>query len=66
MSWKEYYQSHQMTADEAVAYIKSGNRVVVGHAVGEPCHLVSTMVQHAQDYQDVEIVHMVAMGKCEY
>lgn len=66
MSWKEYYQSHQMTADEAVAHIKSGNRVVVGHAVGEPCHLVSTMVQHAADYRDVEIVHMVAMGKCEY
>lgn len=66
MSWKEYYQSHQMTADEAVAHIKSGSRVVVGHAVGEPCHLVSTMVQHAEDYRDVEIVHMVAMGKCEY
>lgn len=66
MSWKEYYQSHKMTADEAVAHIKSGNRVVVGHAVGEPCHLVSTMVQHAEDYRDVEIVHMVAMGKCEY
>ena len=66
MSWKEYYQSHQMTADEAVAHIRSGNRVVVGHAVGEPCHLVSTMVQHAEDYRDVEIVHMVAMGKCEY
>lgn len=55
-----------MTADEAVAHIKSGSRVVVGHAVGEPCHLVSTMVQHAEDYRDVEIVHMVAMGKCEY
>lgn len=66
MGWKTYYQNHQMTADEAVSHIKSGDRVVLGHAVGEPCHLVEAMVRHAEDYQDVEIVHMVAMGKCEY
>ena len=64
--WKEYYRSHQTTAEEAVKRIKSGDRVVVGHAVGEPCHLVEAMVNNAQAYRDVEIVHMVAMGKSEY
>ena len=64
--WKELYKSRTMTADEAVKLIHSGNRVVLGHAVGEPCHLVDAMVHNAAAYQDVEIVHMVAMGKSEY
>ena len=64
--WKSIYQERTVTADEAVARIKSGDRVVIGHAVGEPSYLLEVMVEHAQDYRDVEIVHMVAMGKCEY
>ncbi len=64
--WKEIYESRKVSADEAVARIKSGNRVVIGHACGEPSFLVDAMMAHAQDYRDVEIVHMVAMGKCEY
>jgi 4-hydroxybutyrate CoA-transferase len=64
--WKEIYESRKVSADEAVAKIKSGDRVVIGHACGEPSFLVDTMMAHAQDYRDVELVHMVAMGKCEY
>ncbi len=66
MSWRSYYREHQETAREAVRKIKSGNRVVIGHAVGEPCHLVEAMVKNAEAYHNVEIVHMVPMGKCEY
>jgi len=66
MDWKQYYETHQTTADEAVGKIQSDNRVVIGHAVGEPCHLVDAMVSNAEAYRDVEIVHMVPMGKCEY
>ena len=65
-NWKELYEQRTMTAEEAVQKIKSGNRVVLGHAVGEPCHLVDAMVKNADAYKDVEIVHMVAMGKSEY
>lgn len=43
-NWKELYEQRTMTAEEAVQKIKSGNRVVLGHAVGEPCHLVDAMV----------------------
>ncbi len=66
MSWKTYYDEHLMTADAAVSRIQSGDRVVVAHACGEPSHLVEAMVAHADAYRDVEIVHMVAMGKGEY
>lgn len=66
MSWNEYYESHKMTAEEAVNKIKSGDRVVLQHACGEPVYLVDKMVENAAAYKDVEIVHMVAMGKGAY
>ena len=64
MNWKTYYQEHLTTAEGAVKKIKSGDRVVVAHACGEPSHLLEAMVANA--YRNVEIVHMVAMGKGEY
>ena len=66
MNWKEYYQAHTMTAEEAVSYIHSGDRVVIAHACGEPSYLVDAMVSNASAYRDVEIVHLVSMGKAEY
>lgn len=66
MDWKKLYQQRLITGDEAAAKIKSGDRIVTGHAVGEPTYLIDKMVEHADWYQDVEIAHMVAMGKCEY
>lgn len=65
-SWKEHYEAHRTTAEEAVTHIRSGSRVVIGHACGEPTALVNAMVANAAAYRDVEIVHMVAMGKAEY
>ncbi len=66
MNWQNYYKDHCITAEEAVSKIKSGDRVVVGHAVGEPSALLDVMVKNCEQYQDVEIVHMVCMGKGEY
>ena len=66
MNWKEYYQAHTMTAEEAVSHIHSGDRVVIAHACGEPSYLVDAMVSNASAYRDVEIVHLVSMGKAEY
>jgi 4-hydroxybutyrate CoA-transferase len=66
MSWQDYYKERCITAQEAVSKIKSGDRVVVGHAVGEPSALLDAMVNNCEQYKDVEIVHMVCMGKGEY
>ena len=55
-----------MSAEDAVNHIQSGNRVVVAHATGEPSLLLDAMVANAAQYEHVEIVHMVAMGKAEY
>ena len=64
--WKVLYASKLMTADEAVRQIPDGSRVFFGHAANEPPVLVDALVRNYEQYKDVEIVHMVAMGKAEY
>lgn len=66
MDWKDLYKSKVKTAEEAVNFIKSGDRVVLAHAIGEPMYLVDKMVENHKAYKNVEIVQMVAMGKSEY
>lgn len=66
MSWKNIYNSKLVSADVAVNHIPSNSRVVLGHAVGEPLELVDAMVRNKNSYKNVEIVHMVAMGKSKY
>jgi len=66
MSWKDYYQEHLTTAQEAVKLIRSGDRVVLAHACSEPGHLVDAMVANASAYRDVEVMQMVPMGKAQY
>ena len=66
MDWKTWYQEHCCSAEEAVRRIQSGDRVVVAHATGEPSYILDAMVANADQYENVEIVHMVAMGKAEY
>ncbi len=67
-NWKEIYRDRICSADEAVGYIRSGDRVVVAHACGEPMILTDALAANADryGYENVEIVHMVAMGKAAY
>ena len=66
MGWKEDYKSKLKTGEEAVKFIKSNDRVVLQHAVGEPMYLVDKMVENFKAYQDVEIVQLVSMGKSDF
>lgn len=62
MDWKEIYKQKLTTADEAVKHIKSGDRVVIGHATGEPTALLEAMVRNADQYENVETVELVNKG----
>jgi 4-hydroxybutyrate CoA-transferase len=64
--WKQKYEKKIMTAAEAVKQVKDGDRVVVGHACGEPPTLVEALVARSPELKRVEIVHMVAMGPAKY
>ena len=47
MEWNTLYMQRFVTAEEAVNRIKSGDRVVIGHACGEPTYLIDAMVSNA-------------------
>ena len=66
MDWRQIYQERVTTADEAMKRIKSGNRISVGHCVGEPSYLLDALVRNRELYTDIEITHMVPMGKADY
>jgi len=56
------YRHKIVSAEQALRVVKSGDRVVLGHACGEPPVLVEALVARAPELRNVEIVHMVAMG----
>ncbi len=66
MNWKEIYESRLCTAEEAVKNIRSGDTVVLAHCVGEPPVVVDAMVANYKQYENVEIKHMVSLGKGGY
>jgi 4-hydroxybutyrate CoA-transferase len=66
VKWQDIYKNRVTTASEAVKHIKSGDRVVVGHATGSPELLLKAMVENKAAYESVELVHMVSMGQSEY
>ncbi|HBH12854.1 MAG: Acetyl-CoA hydrolase/transferase [Clostridiales bacterium 38_11] len=65
-TYESLYREKLISADEAVKKIKSNNRVVTGHACSEPTKLIESLVNNKALYENVEIVHMVAMGKGIY
>lgn len=65
-NWREIYKGKIVSVKQALGHIKSGDRVVIGHACGEPTALVEALVDRAPDLSNVEIVHMVAMGAAKY
>ena len=66
MDWRAYYKEHTMTPEQAVGVIHDGDRVVFGHAVGEPIVFQRTMARMAEQFHNVEVAHMVYLGSGEY
>lgn len=66
MSWRKRYEAKKVTADEAARKIPSRSRVVLGHAAASPVDVVRAMTEQKECFEDVEIVHMLSLGKGEY
>lgn len=62
MEWQRLYEGRKMCAEEAIKLIHSGDRVILGHAVGVPIYITDTLAAHKEDYRNVELVQMVSMG----
>lgn len=66
MEWKKIYESRKTTAEEAIKNIHSGDRIVLGHAVGIPLVITDALVEHKDEYQNVEIMQMLPMGNARF
>ncbi len=66
MHWKSVYEERLKPAADAVAHIKSGDRVVLGSACGTPEHLIEAMLTRAGSLRDVELVAMASAGRGTY
>jgi acyl-CoA hydrolase len=66
MSWMELYRSKVKTADQALAVLRSGQRVYIHQGCAEPEELVKAMVRRAPHVRDVEVIHLATMGTAEY
>ena len=66
MSWSKVYESKKISADEAARKIPSNSRVVFGHAASSPIDVAAAMAAQKEHFTNVEIVHMLSLGKGEY
>lgn len=61
-SWQEIYREKCCSVEDAIALIHNGDRVVVGFGQGEPFFIEQAMVEHYQNYQNVEVTSMLYLG----
>ncbi len=66
MSWEAEYRKKRTTAGEAVRHIRSGMRVYIQPGCAEPEALVAALMERAPMVHDVEIVHLLTLGRADY
>lgn len=66
MNWTEHYQTHRMTAEEAVRLIRSGQRIFLTGNCSVPHRLLNALVAYAPALQDVEICQALTVAGSEY
>lgn len=65
-NFKIKYREKCVTASEAVKHIKDGDRVVIGHACGEPQALTRALSGYAHNLKNIETIHMIGVGESAY
>jgi 4-hydroxybutyrate CoA-transferase len=60
------YRSRIATPDDAIAAVRSGQRVYVHNGCAEPIDLVQALTRRGPQVRDVEVLHMATMGIADY
>jgi len=66
MNWLERYKSKLRSAYDAVKVITSGQRVYVHPGCALPTVLVDAMSIRYQELENVEVIHLLTVGKTRY
>lgn len=62
MEWKNHYNTHTCTAEEAVDAIKDNYKLVYGHATGTPQVFNKALAAQKDRFTNVSIYHMLTTG----
>ncbi len=66
MSWEIQYKNKQMTPAEALSCVQSKMRVYIQPGCAEPEALVEALYKRAPFVHDVEVVHLLTVGRADY
>jgi 4-hydroxybutyrate CoA-transferase len=66
MDWEASYDSKICSAEEAVRRVRSGQRVFLSGNCSVPQRLLEALVGYAQELEDVEICHPLAVAPPDY
>ncbi len=64
--WQNKYSDMIMTADNAVAQIRPGQRVFIGSGVAQPLHLIQALVARHSELADTQVVSSLTLGDAPY
>lgn len=65
-NWQSLYQSRLQPVEKALKVVRRGSRVFIGSACGEPQYLTDKLVEFMSLLADVEILHILSLGKTRY
>lgn len=65
-SWLTTYRERTATAEKALKAIRRGHRVFIGSGCGEPQHLSQALEEALPSLADLEILHILSVGKTRY
>jgi 4-hydroxybutyrate CoA-transferase len=65
-AWLARYRDKRVTADAALAHLKSGMRVYVHAGCAEPETLIEAMMRRGPEVENVEVVHLLTLGTAPY
>jgi acyl-CoA hydrolase/GNAT superfamily N-acetyltransferase len=64
--WRTRYAGKLVRAEDAVAKIRPGRRILIGSGAAEPASLVERLITHGDHLADNEIVHLLTLGPAPY
>jgi acyl-CoA hydrolase len=65
-NWRPVYEKRRTLAQHALRAVRPGHRVFIGSGCGEPQHLVRELEKIVSDLADVEILHILSIGRTGY
>ena len=66
MHWRAIYEERKTGLEGALRSVRRGAKVFLGTACAEPQYLVQGLIDRANRFHDVQILHFVTLGEAPY